>query len=149
MTRTQPKVKSERGQALVEFSLSVIVLILIVFGMIDAGRAVWNYNTLSNASREGARYAIVHGGNSSDPSGPGSPYYSPPNTDQKVTETVETFGASLNPSRLTVTADWTDGSNDPGDSITVTSQYTYEPMFNLFGMISFDMQASSTMTISQ
>jgi len=124
MTSSRQKTRSERGQALVEFSLSAIVLLLLVFGMIDAGRAVWNYNTLSQATREGTRYAIVHGANSSDPSGPGSPYYSPPNSDENVTETVETFGPGLNPSRLAVTADWTDGTNNPGDSITVTSEYT-------------------------
>ncbi len=139
----------EGGQALVEFSLVSIVFFLIVFGLVDVGRAVWNYNTLAHATREGTRYAIVHGANSSDPSGPGSSHYSPPNSDENVTETVQSFGQSLNPSRLTVEADWTDGTNNPGDSITITSEYTYEPMFNLFGMISFDMQSSSTMTISQ
>ena len=62
---------SERGQALVETSLALIVLFIMIFGAIDAGRAVWNYNTLAQATREGTRYAIVHGANATDPSGPG------------------------------------------------------------------------------
>jgi Flp pilus assembly protein TadG len=48
-----------RGQALVEFALVVPLLILIFMGLFDAGRAVFAWNTLSNAAREGARVAIV------------------------------------------------------------------------------------------
>ena len=138
----------ERGQALVEFSLVSIVFFLLVFGMVDAGRAVWNYNTLAQATREGTRYAIVHGADSSDPSGPGSAYYTPPNVDQKVTEAVEKFSAGLDESRLTVEAEWPDGTSTAGSAITVTSQYNYEPMFNFFGIISFTMTSSSTMQIT-
>jgi Flp pilus assembly protein TadG len=48
-----------RGQALVVFALVVPLLILIFMGLFDAGRAVFAWNTLSNAAREGARVAIV------------------------------------------------------------------------------------------
>lgn len=49
-----------RGQALVEFALIVPLFILIVVGLFDAGRAVFNYSTVSNAAREAARVAIVN-----------------------------------------------------------------------------------------
>ena len=138
----------EAGQALVEFSLVSIVFFLIVFGMIDVGRAVWNYNTLAHATREGARYAIVHGGDSIDPSGPGSAYYTAPDTDTKVTETVQQFAGGLNTSQLTVQAQWPDGTNVAGDDVTVTLQYVYEPMFDFLGLIAFTMTSSSTMEIT-
>lgn len=48
-----------RGQALVEFALALPVLLLIFMGLFDFGRAVFAYNSLSNAAREGARVAIV------------------------------------------------------------------------------------------
>ena len=51
--------EAERGQALVEFALILPVLLLILMGIFDFGRAVWAYNTLSNAARDGARVAIV------------------------------------------------------------------------------------------
>src|ERR671912_110155 len=44
--------RRDRGQALVEFAL-VLPLFLL-------GRAVFAYNTLTNAAREGARLAIVN-----------------------------------------------------------------------------------------
>jgi Flp pilus assembly protein TadG len=49
-----------RAQALVEFALVLPVLLLIVFGLIDGGRLVFTYNTVSNAARSGARVAIVN-----------------------------------------------------------------------------------------
>lgn len=48
-----------RGQSLAEFALVLPVLLLLFMGILDFGRAVFAYNTLSNAAREGARVAIV------------------------------------------------------------------------------------------
>jgi Flp pilus assembly protein TadG len=48
-----------RGQSLVEFGLILPIFLLIVFGIIDFGRAVFAYSTLNNAAREAARVAVV------------------------------------------------------------------------------------------
>jgi TadE-like protein len=53
--------RRSRGQALVEFSLVLPVFIFVLLGIFDFGRIVWARNSLENAAREGARYAIVHG----------------------------------------------------------------------------------------
>lgn len=49
-----------RGQALVEFALILPVLLLIIFGIVDAGRLIYTMNTVGNAARSGARVAIVN-----------------------------------------------------------------------------------------
>jgi hypothetical protein len=49
-----------RGQALVEFALIVPLFIFMVIGIFEGGRAIYTYNALSNATREGLREAIVH-----------------------------------------------------------------------------------------
>jgi hypothetical protein len=54
------KRKTSRGQALVEFSLVIPIFLLLLVGLFDLGRAVFAYNTLTNAAREGARLAIVN-----------------------------------------------------------------------------------------
>lgn len=51
---------SERGQDLVEFALILPLLLLMLFGIIEFGIAVWKYNTISNVGREVARYGAVH-----------------------------------------------------------------------------------------
>lgn len=49
-----------RGQALVEFALVIPIFLLVLVALFDLGRAVFAYNTLTNAAREGARMAIVN-----------------------------------------------------------------------------------------
>ena len=49
-----------RGQALVEFAFVFPIIALLTFGFIDLARAVWGYNTLTNAAREAVRVAAVN-----------------------------------------------------------------------------------------
>ena len=51
-------VRSQRSQALIEFALVSPVLLLLLFGVIDLGRAIFYYDTLTHAAREGARVAV-------------------------------------------------------------------------------------------
>jgi Flp pilus assembly protein TadG len=48
------------GQAVVEFSLVSLTLLLIIFGTIDLGRAVFVRSMLTNAVREAARYGSIY-----------------------------------------------------------------------------------------
>jgi Flp pilus assembly protein TadG len=52
--------RSQRGQSLVEFALILPIFVLVLAGIFDLGRAVFAYNTISNASREAVRVAIVN-----------------------------------------------------------------------------------------
>ena len=59
---------------MVEFALVAPLFFLLLFGIIEAGRFIFYYETLNNATREGARYAIVNGANTLGcPSGPAAP----------------------------------------------------------------------------
>jgi Flp pilus assembly protein TadG len=50
--------RGQRSQALIEFALVSPVLLLLLFGVIDLGRAILYYDTLNHAAREGARVAV-------------------------------------------------------------------------------------------
>lgn len=52
--------RRRRGQALVEFALVIPLFLLVMVALFDLGRAVFAYNTLTNAAREGVRLAIVN-----------------------------------------------------------------------------------------
>jgi Flp pilus assembly protein TadG len=60
---------------MVEFALIAPLFFLLLFSIIEFGRAVYYIQMLNSAAREGARYAIVHGQNALDPSGPFPPAY--------------------------------------------------------------------------
>jgi len=51
--------KNQKGQALVETALVLPLLLLLVMGLFEFGRAMYIKNTLNNAARAGARAAVV------------------------------------------------------------------------------------------
>jgi len=53
--------KGERGNAMVEFAVSVAVLLTMLFGIIDIGRALFAYDWVYNAARQTTRWAMVRG----------------------------------------------------------------------------------------
>ena len=52
--------RRSRGQSLAEFALVIPIVILALMGLFDLGRAVFAYNSITNASREATRLAIVN-----------------------------------------------------------------------------------------
>lgn len=51
--------KITSGQSLIEFALILPLLLLLVMGLFDIGRAIFYYASLNTAVREGTRIAIV------------------------------------------------------------------------------------------
>lgn len=100
------------GQSLVEFALVVPVLLGLVIGIFEFGRA-WNVRqVLTNAAREGAREAVITGTPQSD-----------------VEDTIESrlSDANLDPGLATITIS---GINSgAGQPTSVTIQYPYEFLF--------------------
>ena len=56
---------ARRGAAVVEFAVLAPLLFLLIFGMIEYGRMVMVQQLITNASREGARVAILDGSTNS------------------------------------------------------------------------------------
>lgn len=73
-----------RGQALVEFALVAPLLVLLVFGTVDIGRAVFSFTTISEAAELGAR-AVV----------PGLPPAFPKPTNAEVIQAVQSRSGGL------------------------------------------------------
>jgi len=60
MGQTKQHKWSERGATLVEFSIAATVFLMVMFAVIEFGRALWVHNALADAARRGARYAVLH-----------------------------------------------------------------------------------------
>ncbi len=93
--------RRDEGQSLVEFALLLPVLMMLLVGTFDVALAVWQSNTLTSAAREGTRYAIVHGADSSAPVGPS-------NTGS-IVDVVRKQAVGM--SNVSVTASWPDGAS--------------------------------------
>lgn len=114
----------QRGQALIEMAFVLTALILCTSGLIDVGRAFYQYNALSNAARFGARWASVVGGNCNTPGAP----------NVSTSDWCNEF-ASGSPAHST-TAFWnisgnhprqTDGSECPSHYDSSNASYWYTP----------------------
>ena len=53
--------KNEKGSGLIEFALASFTILLILFLIIDLGRALYAYNWLSDSARKATRFAMVRG----------------------------------------------------------------------------------------
>ncbi len=54
---------AEAGSGLIEFAVSLVVILSVLYGIIDAGRALYAYDWVANAARKGSRFMIVRGEN--------------------------------------------------------------------------------------
>lgn len=96
--------KIRLGAATVEFAVVVPVFFILVFGMIEFGRMVMVQQVLTNASREGARQAVLDGA-----------------TTTEVTTSVNSYLSSGSISGATITVSPNPPSNAAfGDPVTVT-----------------------------
>ncbi|MEO5926632.1 MAG: TadE family protein [Bryobacteraceae bacterium] len=130
---------SQRGSALVEFSLVGLQLCIVMLAVVEFGRMVLVTTTVAHAARTGVRYAIVHGGTRTGtgvdgPSGPGST--------AQIETNVRYYAATglLNPDRLVLAVTYPDGNNSPGSRVMVTVRYPYDP----FMVLPLNVNLSST-----
>jgi Flp pilus assembly protein TadG len=121
------------GQTLVEFSVVTVMTVIMLLFVVETGRMLLVYTTVANAARAGVRYAIVHGNSRStgatvdSASGPG-------NDPTQVVTVVKNFasGGLLSTSLLVVHVTYPGGSNAPGQYVTVSAVYPYNPLITYF-----------------
>ena len=139
--------RAEGGQTVIEFALAVIVLLVIVLGIFDLGRAVWYSNTLALATREAARCALVAGLACTGSNTPGT--------------VVANYSIGVNPAATVTTTYCSLPPSDPacpnnstavGGYVTVTATSVFTPIasrFFLNGALNVTLTGSSTQFIRQ
>jgi hypothetical protein len=55
-----PRATRQRGQSMVEFALTAMILFLMLFGILEVSRLVFTISDINNSAREGAYYAALH-----------------------------------------------------------------------------------------
>src|SRR5204863_7607546 len=60
------------GQASVEFLLSGLLCVTMIFAAVQMIIFIYTYTVLAQAAKVGVRYAVVHGANNASPSCPGN-----------------------------------------------------------------------------
>jgi hypothetical protein len=124
--------RATRGQVLVEFAIVAVLSVILLLSIVEISRMALVYTSVANSARAGARYAIVHGATRTGagvdgPSGPG------PNPPQVVTVIQNFAGAGLlSTGNLLITVNYPGASNAPGQQVSVTVIYPYDPLTAYF-----------------
>ncbi|MGQ9646622.1 MAG: TadE/TadG family type IV pilus assembly protein [Thermodesulfobacteriota bacterium] len=130
--------KRQTGASAVEFAIILPILLVLIFGIIEFGFAIYDKTMITNACREGARAGIV--------------YRDPRVTDEEIASVVNhylsnyliTFGGS-NSATVTVTRT----GYHSGDELKVRVAYTYTSLIlpDLIQTLGreFNMVAETTM----
>ena len=140
--KRRPTKRGQRGQSLVEFAMVLPILTILIFGVIDFSLGLRSYISLTNATREGARYAAV--GNTAGAFPTDCDGVTNTNTVGRVCVAME--GLNLdNIDSLSVT--YPDGEA-PGNSVVVSAEYTHEFITPLAAMASFFSGGSFPETIT-
>ena len=112
----------------------MMVVLLTVFFAWELLMAMYTASVLADAAKEGVRYAIVHGSNSTLCSGPNAsnPCAFDPSGGEVVNTAKKYAQASLHDmSAISVTVNYPDGTNAPPSRVTVAVTYSYVPYINL------------------
>jgi Flp pilus assembly protein TadG len=140
------RARQGRGQSLAEFALVLPIFLLLFMAIVDFGTAVFTYNSLTNAAREGARLAIVNQDTAS--------------VVQRAENQVSI--AEINAPNVTIEfyQEATNGAPDTSSTCSpaavgclavVTFEATYKPMTPIIGRLLFangvTMTAESVLTV--
>ena len=149
--------RGARGQALFEVLVSMIVFITMLLAVIQMGLAAYSYHYISEAAREGARWAMVRGSACTSFSS------ACPATAAQIQSYVTGLGypgINAAASAMTVTASWcgpasstppacSTGTNAPGQIVRVAIQYKFPVGIPFVPASTITMNAMSQMVISQ
>jgi Flp pilus assembly protein TadG len=154
---------SECGSAILETAFSLIILLTFLFGIIATCMMLYTYHFISEAAREGTRYAIVRGstagaGNCAAP-GPATCIAQGGNDAGDIATYVKGLSfPGIDPGNMTVNSAWSayvhgnscgTPCNSPGNLVTVTVTYNFPLTIPFVPNRSYAMSSTSAMVISQ
>ena len=126
--------RAEEGSLVVETALSLLLVIPMVFWMFEMCMLTYTYSVLGDAARQGVRYAIVHGTDSGNCSGPSSGCADTAAANVKSVVTAAAAYSFHDLSKMTVRVNYPDLASNPPSRVNVTINYTYVPYIKLPGI---------------
>jgi Flp pilus assembly protein TadG len=144
--------KSERGQSLVEFALTITFVVMLLAGLVDLGNAFFSFVALRDAAQDGAVYAALYpiqDTNSNARYDSGEPL----NTSEIVSRVRNASSSPIDLTDATKVTVNVSFSGDPcqGNTVTVSVTYNYPISVPFLGAIlgsnTIPITASVTNTI--
>ena len=106
-----------RGAAMVEFALTFGLFMIFFVATVEGGRLIWSWSTLAHATREAARYAMVHG-------------EANPVDDYLIADRVKERAFGLVDADISVATTWADSAKTRGSEVEIDSTYAFRFVVN-------------------
>ena len=142
------------GAVSIEAVVIFLVFMTLCLGMLDLGIGVFQYHVVSEAARQGARQAIVHG--QMAPAGWNGGPWGSSTINEKANATgiplvtaIQPYLVGIDLSQATIKAQWLDGGNAADQRVSVTVTTTYQPSITfIFANTTYSLSATSIMPIA-
>lgn len=121
---------------MVESALCLMAFMFLTLGMMEFGMAVYAYNFCTYAANYGARWASVHGTNSSTVA-----------TGESVQSVVRSQSVGLTKANILVTTTWTPDKK-PGSVVQVKVAYSVTPLIRLLLKSNLSLGSTSKVVIT-
>jgi Flp pilus assembly protein TadG len=143
------KAARRRGAAMIETAFILIPLLILTVGLLDFAVGVYRYHILSEAARQLARNAIVHG-QFADRLGQWGPatYTGAANTSNTIANTVRPYLVGIDPAAVSITLEWPETTNEVEKSVRTTLTTAFHPLFTSWFGSSIALRAQSEMKIA-
>jgi Flp pilus assembly protein TadG len=143
--RARGQRSGEEGSSLVEFAISIPVLLTFFFGLIQVCIATYTRGAISECAREGTRYAIVHGSSCQTAASASCTL---------TASAINTFVSSspwpnLGGGAMTENTTYPDGNENPGSRVQVTVTYAFPFRVPWIPASTLTMSSTSVMYIVQ
>jgi Flp pilus assembly protein TadG len=135
----------DEGSSLVEFALSVPVLLTFFFGLIQVSIASYTRAAISECAREGTRYAMVHGSTCETANNASCTLTASAINSYVSSETWPNIGGGA----MSVNTTFPDGNESPGSRVQVTVTYPFPLNIPSIPKSTLTMSSTSVMYIVQ
>ena len=130
-------ISEERGQALVEFALTLFLFLMTVLGTAILGLVVFRYNMVADLAQEGARRAAVCGRTRSLA------------LDCNVASFVQSRAVGIGVNVTVSPPVGTGTTASSGDTVTVTVQHTFTRMTGILPLGALNLTSTARMIIAR
>jgi Flp pilus assembly protein TadG len=152
------RVLCERGQATVEMALASMIMLSMFIGIIEMALALYTNDFISEAAREGARYAMVRGSSCTSLTNCGAT----PAQIQTYLRSLS-LGGAASATNMTVTTTWLSASttipttwtscgatecNAPGNAVQVKVSYAFPLTLPWLAKSTLNMSSTAQMVIT-
>lgn len=145
------RLHAQRGATMVEFAISSLVTLMVIFGILECSLLLYTYHTVSNAARQASRWAIVRGSDCVASTCPADA--------NSVKSYVLTQVPLLDTAQVNVTTTWsssndctvtsTSGPAGPGCIVAVQVSYPFQLHLPFIPISAMTISSTSQMVMSE